>query len=113
LRALLLATLAERDTALAERDTAAAERGAALAQNDQLPRLLKLRRMQFGTRSERLPEAQLQLGLEDLEAAIARGDAEAEKRDPALRHDGIAMLRRHCLPVLPGAMARIGLSGWT
>ena len=83
MRALLLATMAERDTALserdqvvAERDAAAAERDAALAQNDRLRHLLlKLRRMQFGTRSERLPEARLQLGLEDLEAAIAKGDA--------------------------------------
>ena len=72
LRTLLLAVLAERDTAVAERDVAAAERDAALAQNDRLRHLLlKLRRTQFCAKSERLPEAQLQLGLEDLEAAIA------------------------------------------
>ena len=41
--------------------------------------------MQFGARSERLPEDQLQLGLEALEQAIAKGNAEAEKRDPELR----------------------------
>jgi hypothetical protein len=61
LRALLLATLAERDSALierdqvvAERDVAAAERDAALSQNDRLRHLLlRLRRMQFGAKSER------------------------------------------------------------
>ena len=36
--------------------------------------------MQFGPKSERLPEEQLQLGLEALEQAIANGEAEAEKR---------------------------------
>ncbi|HYZ64938.1 MAG TPA: IS66 family transposase, partial [Acetobacteraceae bacterium] len=114
LRALLLAALAERDTALserdqvlAERDAAAAERDAALAQNDRLRHLLlKLRRMQFGTRAERLPEGQLQLGLEDLEAAIAKGDAEAEKGDPARRREGIAK-RRASRGALPAHLPRI------
>jgi transposase len=81
LRALLLATMAERDIALSERDSLQ-------EQNDRLYHLLrKLRRMQFGAKSERLPEEQLQLGLEALEQAIAQGDAEAEKRDPDLRRD--------------------------
>jgi transposase len=81
LRALLLATMAERDAALSERD-------ALQEQNDRLYHLLrKLRRMQFGAKSERLPEEQLQLGLESLEQAIAQGEAEAEKRDPELRRD--------------------------
>src|SRR5205085_10603449 len=60
LRALVLATIVERDALTMERDTL-------LAQNDRLRHLLlKLRRMQFGAKSERLPEAQLQLGLEAL-----------------------------------------------
>ena len=71
LRALLLAAWAERDVAVVERDNAAAERGALALQNDRLRHLLlKLKRMQFGAKSERLPEEQLQLGLEDLEQAI-------------------------------------------
>ena len=58
LRALLLATMAERDAAVSERDILQ-------TQNDRLRHLLlKLRRMQFGPKSERLPEEQLQLGLE-------------------------------------------------
>ena len=43
--------------------------------------------MQFGAKSEQLPEEQLQLGLGSLEQAIAQGDAEVEKRDPPLRRD--------------------------
>ena len=55
LRALVLATYAERDAAVTERDTL-------LTQNDRLRHLLlKLTRMHFGARSERLPEEQLQL----------------------------------------------------
>jgi len=89
LRALLLTTMAERDAALSERD-------ALQEQNDRLYHLLrKLRRMQFGAKSERLPEQQLQLqlGLESLEQAIAQGEAEAEKRDPELRRDRAAKRR--------------------
>jgi hypothetical protein len=43
-----------------------------LEQNERLHHLLlRLKRMQFGTKSERLPEEQLQLGLEAIEQAIA------------------------------------------
>jgi hypothetical protein len=74
LHALVLATMVERDAAMSERDIL-------LAQNDRLRHLLlKLRRMQFGAKSERLPEEQLQLGLEALEVAIAQKDAEGRCR---------------------------------
>src|SRR6478752_8984110 len=100
LRALVLATLAERDAAVSERDTL-------LAQNDRLRHLLlKLTRMHFGTRSERLPAEQLQLGLEALEQAIAKEDAQAEKRDPALRKDNAAK-RRASRGALPAHLPRI------
>jgi transposase len=100
LRALVLATVAERDAAVSERDTL-------LAQNDRLRHLpLKLTRMQFGARAERLPEAQLQLGLEALEQAIAKGDAEAEKQNPALRQDNAAK-RRASRGALPAHLPRI------
>jgi hypothetical protein len=77
LRALVLATFAERDAAVSERDTL-------LAQNDRLRHLLlKLTRMQFGARSERLPEEQLQLGLEALEQAItSSGIPPAARAEP-------------------------------
>ena len=107
LRALLLAAWAERDSAMAERDALAAERDALAAQNDRLRHLLlKLKRMQFGARSERLPEEQLQLGLESLEQAIAQGEAEAERRDPALKREHAAK-RRASRGALPAHLPRI------
>lgn len=41
--------------------------------------------MQFGRRSEKLDPDQLNLGLEDLEQAVATGEAEEEKTDPGLK----------------------------
>ncbi len=100
LRSLILATFAERDAAVSERDIL-------LAQNDRLRHLLlQLRRTHFGARSERLPEEQLQLGLEALEQAIAKEDAEAEKRDPELRKDNAAK-RRASRGALPAHLPRI------
>ena len=100
LRALVLATVAERDAAVIERDTL-------LAQNDRLRHLLlKLTRMQFGAKSERLPEEQLQLGLEALEQAIAQDEAEAEKQDPDLRKDNATRRRASC-GALPAHLLRI------
>src|ERR1700709_2391225 len=107
LRALILATFAERDATIAERDAAVTERDILLAQNDRLRHLLlTLTRMQFGARSERLPEEQLQLGLEALEQAIAKDEAEAEKRDPELR-EGNAAKRRANRGALPAHLPRI------
>jgi transposase len=77
LRALILATFAERDAVVTERDIL-------LTQNDRLRHLLlKLTRMHFGTKSERLPEEQLQLGLEALEQAItSSGIPPAARAEP-------------------------------
>jgi transposase len=100
LRALVLATMSERDAVVTERDTL-------LVQNDRLRHLLlQLKRMHFGARSERLPEEQLQLGLEALEQAIAKGDAETEKRDPERRLDN-ATKRRASRGALPAHLPRI------
>jgi transposase len=100
LHALVLATLSERDAAVTERDLL-------LAQNDRLRHLLlKLTRMQFGAKSERLPEEQLQLGLEALEQAIAQDEAEAEKQDPDLHKDN-ATRRRASRGTLPAHLPRI------
>lgn len=117
LRAMLLAAWAERDTAVAahdslaaERDRIAAERDALASQNDRLRHLLlKLRRMQFGAKSERLPEEQLQLGLEAIEQAIAQGEAEAEQRDPAFKQ-GRAAKRRANRGKLPAHLPRIEIT---
>ncbi len=100
LHALVLATLAERDAAVTERDLL-------LAQNDRLRHLLlKLTRMQFGAKSERLPEEQFQLGLEALEQAIAQDEAKAEKQDPDLRKEN-AVKRRASRWALPAHLPRI------
>ena len=104
LHALVLATFVERDAAVIERDTL-------LAQNDRLRHLLlKLTRMHFGARSERLPEEQLQLGLEALEQALeqalAKDEAEAEKQDPELRKDNAAK-RRASRGALPAHLPRV------
>ena len=100
LRALVLATMAERDVLAEERDALA-------SQNDRLRHLLiKLQRLRFGRKSERLPEEQLQLGLEDLETAIAEGEAKAEQRDPDLRRARTTK-RRANRGALPAHLPRI------
>ena len=86
LRALVLTAWAERDAARAEKGRLAEERDQLAGQNDRLRHLLRqLQRMQFGRRSEKLDPEQLNLALEDLEQAVAAGEAEQEKSDPALR----------------------------
>jgi transposase len=79
LRALLLASLEKCDALTEERDALA-------VQNERLRHLLvKLKRMQFGPKSERLPEEQLHFAFEEIEAAIAANEADAERRSAALR----------------------------
>lgn len=107
LRVLVLSIMAERDAVAAERDALAVERDGLLERNERLHHiLLKLRRLQFGRKSEQLDEHQLQLALEDLEGAIAKNQAEAENRDPALRHEG-AMRRRRSRGMLPAHLPRV------
>src|SRR3954463_9919492 len=114
LRALVLAALAERDAVAGERDAMANERDAAvterdalLAQNDRLRHLLlKLTRMHFGARSERLPEEQLHPGPEDLRQAISNEDPQAVKTDAELRRDNAAK-RRASRGALPAHLPRI------
>ena len=62
------------------------EKARLVNQNERLLHILRqLRRNHFGAKSERLSEEQLTLGLEDLETAIASGEAAAEKADATLR----------------------------
>jgi transposase len=114
LRALVLATMAERDALAGERDAAVAEHEQLRAEHDALLArterlrhlLLKLQRAQFGRKSERLPEEQFQLGLEDAETAIAQGEAAAEQHDPALRRERAAR-RRASRGALPAHLPRV------
>jgi transposase len=93
LRALVLSITAERD--------------ALLEYNERLQHLLlKLKRLQFGRKSERLPEDQRQLALEDLEQAVAQVQASAEKRDPELRKQRVVQ-RRASRGSLPAHLPRI------
>jgi transposase len=114
LRALLLAAWAERDAAAAARDALAAERDSVVAERDALAerneqlkhQLRKLRRMQFGPRSERLPDEQLQFAFEEVEASLADNEAEAEKRSPDLRQKKAAR-RRAGRGRLPAHLPRV------
>jgi transposase len=70
---------------VAERAAHAAERSRLVEQNDRLLHTLRqLQRNHFGRKSERLSEDQLNLGLEDLETAIASGEAAQEMADATL-----------------------------
>ena len=74
------------------------ERARAEAEIDRLRQIVKtLQRGQFGQRSERLGGDQLQLGLEDLDADIARGEAQT------------APVRDEAPPVEPSSGEREGL----
>ena len=71
LRALLLETRALVATLVAERDALA-------VRNERLQHLLlKLKRRQFGQKSERLPEEQLLFAFEEIEATLAENAAVA------------------------------------
>ena len=100
LRALLVAAWSERDRIAVERNELA-------EQNERLQHLvLKLTRLKFGTKSERLPEEQLQLALGDVETAIAQLEAQGEQRDPERRREGIAK-RRASRGALPADLPRV------
>jgi transposase len=100
LRALLLETRALVDTLAAERDALA-------SQNERLQLLLlKLKRRQFGQKSEQLPEEQLLFAFEEIEAMLAGTAAEAGKASPTLR-DGQAKRRRAGRGRLPAHLPRI------
>jgi transposase len=107
LRALLLEAWAERDAERAGNAVLAAERDRLTGQNDRLRHLIRqLQRMQFGKRSEKLDPEQFNLGLEDLEQAVAETEAEQEKADPALRRTRSAQ-RRASRGSLPDHLPRI------
>ena len=109
LRALVLSMIPSLGM-ISERNALAAERDALLEHNERLHHLLlKLNRMQFGRKSERLPEDQRQLALEDSEQAIAKANAEAEKRDPELRKQhgaSVAQAGARCRRICRGSRSR-------
>jgi transposase len=107
LRVLLLETLAKVDTLSSRYVDIAAERDAPAEQNEHLRHLLaKLRRRQFGRKSEQLTDEQLQLAFEEIEATLAENAAEAGKQSPALR-DQQKKRRRAGRGRLPAQLPRI------
>ena len=71
---------------VAERAAHAAERSRLVEQNDRLLHMLRqLQRNQFGRKSERLSEDQLNLGLEDLETAIASEERRRRRKGETRR----------------------------
>ncbi|HEU4551045.1 MAG TPA: IS66 family transposase [Rhizomicrobium sp.] len=107
LRALLLAAWAERDALASRCDDVTAERDALASRNEQLQHLLlKLKRRQFGRKSEQLPEEQLLFAFEEIEATLAANAAEGAKQSPALR-DQQAKRRRAGRGRLPAHLPRI------
>jgi transposase len=107
LRVLLLETLAKVDTLSSRYVDISAERDALAEQNEHLRHLLaKLRRRQFGRKSEQLTDEQLQLAFEEIEATLAENAAEAGKQSPALR-DQQKKRRRAGRGRLPAQLPRI------
>jgi hypothetical protein len=89
LRAMLLATLEACQTLTTQRDEIAAERDALAARNEQMHHLLlKLKRQQFGRKSEQLPPDQLLFAFEEIETTLAADAAKAAKQSPALAEAG-------------------------
>jgi transposase len=76
LRALLLEALDKVDVLASRCGHVTAERDALVEQNERLRHLLlKLQRRQFGRRSERLTDEQLQFAFEEIEATLAENAA--------------------------------------
>src|ERR1041385_1493884 len=107
LRAMLIAACAERDAERAEKAQLAAKCDQLASQNDRLRHLIRqLQRLRFGWRSEKLDPDQLNLGLEDVEQAIAETEAEQEKADPAFKR-ARAETRRAGRGSLPEHLPRV------
>jgi transposase len=86
LRALLLDALDKVEALSSRCDSVTAERDALVEQNERLRHLLlKLQRRQFGRKSERLTDKQLQFAFEEIGVTLAENAAAAGKRSPAAR----------------------------
>jgi transposase len=93
LRALLLEALEEVDVLSSRCASVTAERDALVEQNERLRHLLlKLRRRQFGRKSERLTDEQLQFAFEEIEATLLLLFADC--RRPLARLGGVLGQRR-------------------
>src|SRR5919199_1973491 len=92
----------------AEHDTVLAERDAAQAEIEKLRLLIRqLQRGRFGRRSEKLDPNQLQLGLEDLEQAVAAAEAAQEEAVARNGPPRMPRVRRRNLGALPAHLPRV------
>jgi len=89
LKALLLAVHAASQAAEARAASLAVEVDRLTARAERLDHIVSvLRRAQFGRRSERISEAQIELALEDVETQYGTEDAAAEKTSDIIRAEG-------------------------
>lgn len=89
LKALLLAARAASDAAEAKSASLAAEVDRLTARAERLDHIVSvLRRAQFGRRSERIADNQIELALEDVETQHGAEDAAAEKADTVVKAEG-------------------------
>src|SRR4051812_26113366 len=106
--ASLVSLQAEYDTVVSERDTLRSEHDAAQAEIEKLRLLIRrLQRGQFGRRSEKLDPDQLQLGLEDLEQAVAAAEAAQEELTARNSTPRPPRVRRRNLGALPAHLPRV------
>src|SRR5215218_2364305 len=92
----------------AKHDAVLVERDAAQAEIEKLRLLIRqLQRGQFGRRSERLDPDQLQLGLEDLEQAVAAAEAAQEAASRGSGTPRPPRVRRRNLGALPAHLPRL------
>src|SRR3954464_14399798 len=98
----------ERDTVLAERDALRAEHDAAQAEIEQLRLLIRqLQRGQGGRRAEKRDPARRQLGLGDLEQAVAAAEAAQEEVAARSSTPRTPRVRRRNLGSLPAHLPRV------
>ena len=89
LKALVLAARAASDAAEARSASLAAEVDRLTARAERLDHIVSvLRRAQFGRRSERIADDQIELALEDVETQFGADDAATEKADPIVKAEG-------------------------
>jgi transposase len=94
LRALILAMRADAEELTKDKHVLTAEVARLTAQNERLDHILAvLRRAQFGAKSERISDDQMNLALEDVETELGAEDAKAEARNAIIKREGAANRR--------------------
>lgn len=102
LQKLLIAALAERDTALAEKEIAQVQAERVIAQNDRLRHIIRqLQRGVFGRSSEKLDADQIEMVLESYEEGEGRVEAEKVKARGNRTRSSQGQTRKSLPPHLP------------